>query len=195
MHTGLLIIDIQNDYFPGGSMELVGALEAGNQARRALAVFREKPLPVIHVQHVAVHSGATFFLPDTPGMDIHPFVSPKAGEVIIQKHYPNAFRETPLLEHLRKRSITRLAIVGMMTHMCVDTSVRAAADLGFECLLAYDACATKAQSFGGVTVSAESVQAAFLAAINGTFAKVCSVAEIASAIKPYVQTKACASIA
>jgi nicotinamidase-related amidase len=182
MHTALLIIDIQNDYFPGGAMELVGALEAGNHARRALTAFREKSLPVVHIQHVAVHPGATFFLPNTPGMDIHPCVAPKAGEVIIQKHYPNAFRETPLLEHLRKHSITRLAIVGMMTHMCIDTSVRAAADLGFECLLAHDACATKAQSFGGVTVSAESVQAAFLAAINGTFAKVLSVDEIAQAL-------------
>jgi nicotinamidase-related amidase len=178
MHTALLIIDIQNDYFPGGSMELVGALEAGNHARRALAAFRERSLPVVHIQHVAIHPGATFFLPNTPGMEIHPCVAPKAGEVIIQKHYANAFRETTLLEHLRERGINRLAIVGMMTHMCIDTSVRAAADLGFECLLAHDACATKAQSFGGVTAPAESVQAAFLAAIDGTFAKVLSVDEI-----------------
>lgn len=182
MHTALLIIDIQNDYFPGGSMELFGALEAGTQARRALAAFRERSLPVVHIQHVAVHPGATFFLPNTPGMEIHPCVAPKAGEMIIRKHYPNAFRETPLLEHLRKHRITRLAIVGMMTHMCIDTSVRAAADLGFECLLAHDACATKAQSFGGVSVSAESAQAAFLAAIDGTFAKVLSVDEIALAL-------------
>jgi len=182
MHTALLIIDIQNDYFPGGAMELVGALEAGNHARRALTAFREKLLPVVHIQHVAVHPGATFFLPNTPGMDIHPCVAPKAGEVIIQKHYANAFRETPLLEHLRKEGISRLAIVGMMTHMCVDTSVRAAADHGFECLLAHDACATRAQSFGGVSVSAESVQAAFLAAIDGTFAKVLSVDERALAL-------------
>jgi nicotinamidase-related amidase len=140
--------------------------------------FRERSLPVVHIQHVAVHPGATFFLPNTPGMEIHPCVAPKAGEMIIRKHYPNAFRETPLLEHLRKHRITRLAIVGMMTHMCIDTSVRTAADLGFECLLAHDACATKAQSFGGVTVSAERVQAAFLAAIDGTFAKVLSVDEM-----------------
>jgi nicotinamidase-related amidase len=178
MHTALLIIDIQNDYFPGGSMELVGALKAANHAGRALAAFRERALPVIHIQHVAIHPGATFFLPNTRGMEIHPCVAPKAGEVIIQKHYPNAFQATPLLEHLRKYQITRLTIVGMMTHMCIDTSVRAAADLGFECLLAHDACATKAQSFGGVTAPAESVQAAFLAAIDGTFAKVLSVDEI-----------------
>lgn len=178
MHTALLIIDIQNDYFPGGSMELVGATEAGARAQRVLAVFRERSWPVVHVQHVADDSDATFFRPDTPGVEIHPFVSPLPGESIIQKHYPNAFRETPLLEHLQRRNVTRLVIVGMMTHMCVDTSVRAAADLGFECLLAHDACATTAQSFGGVTVSAESVQAAFLAALDGTFAEALSVDEL-----------------
>ena len=178
MHTALLIIDIQNDYFPGGSMELVGATEAGTHAQRILAIFRERSWPVVHVQHVAVAPEATFFRLDTPGVEIHPCVFPVPGESIIQKHYPNAFRETPLLEHLLRNNTSRLVIVGMMTHMCVDTSVRAAADLGFECLLAHDACATMAQSFGGVTVSAESVQAAFLAAMDGTFADVLAVDEL-----------------
>jgi len=178
MHTALVIVDIQNDYFPGGAMELVGATEAGARAQRALAVFRERSRPVVHVQHVAAEPDATFFRPGTPGMEIHPCVAPLPGESIFQKHYPNAFRETSLLEHLRGLDVARLAIVGMMTHMCIDTSVRAAADLGFECLLAHDACATLAQSFGGVTVAAEHVQAAFLAALDGTFAEVLSVDEL-----------------
>jgi nicotinamidase-related amidase len=182
MSTALLIIDIQKDYFPGGRMELAGSLEAGNKAGQALKAFRERSLPVVHIQHVAVHPGATFFLPNTAGAEIHACVAPKTGEVVIRKHYPSAFRETPLLEHLRTHGIDRLNMVGMMTHMCIDTTVRAAADLGFDCLLAHDACATKAQSFGGLTVPAESVQAAFLAAINGTFAKVRSVDEMLAAL-------------
>ncbi len=180
MHTALLIIDIQNDYFPGGSMELVGPTEAGARAERVLALFRERSWPVVHAQHVADEPDATFFRPETPGEEIHPSVTPLPGEPIIQKHYPNAFRETPLLEHLRSHDVARLVIVGMMTHMCIDTSVRAAADLDFECLLAHDACATLAQSFGGVTVSAENVQAAFLAALDGTFAEVRSVDELSA---------------
>jgi nicotinamidase-related amidase len=87
LHTALLIIDIQNDYFPGGTMELVGALKAGAHAGRAFTAFRERSLPIVRIQHVAIHPGATFFLPNTPGMDIHPCVAPKAGEVIFQKHY------------------------------------------------------------------------------------------------------------
>ena len=172
MSAALLIIDIQNDYFPGGTMELAGAEAAAAQAGRLLAAFRGKGLPVIHIQHVAARPGATFFLPGTAGAEIHPSVSPRPGETVLQKHFPNAFRETPLLEHLRGAGITHPVIAGMMTHMCIDTSTRAAADLGFTCALAGDACATRALAFGGVQVPAEAVQAAFLAALDGSFAQV-----------------------
>jgi len=182
MKKGLLIVDIQNDYFPGGAMELEGSTEAGAQAAKLLKAFREKSLPIIHIQHVAKHAGATFFLPDTKGMEIHPAVTPAAGETLFQKNYPSSFRDTPMLEYLRKNDIGQLVIVGMMTHMCIDTTTRAAADLGFQCLLAHDACATKALSFGGVTVPAQQVHSAFLAALNGTFAQVVSVEEACSLI-------------
>ena len=177
--TALLIIDIQNDYFPGGAMELAGASEAAEQAARLLAAFRAKALPVVHIQHVSIRPGATFFLPGTAGMEIHESVRPLEGEAVFQKNFPNAFRQTPLLEHLRGAGITDVVIAGMMTHMCVDTSTRAAADFGFACSLAQDACATRALAFGGVQVSAANVQAAYLAALNGTFAKVAPAASLA----------------
>lgn len=178
MTTALLLIDIQNDYFPGGAMELVGAAAAATQAAALLAAFRGKRLPVIHAQHLATRAGATFFLPGTAGAEIHAAVAPLAGEVVIQKHFPSSFRETALLELLRGAGIARLVVAGMMTHMCVDTTVRAAADLGFGCSLGHDACATRALSFQGVHVAAAEVQAAYLAALNGSFAKVVSAAEL-----------------
>lgn len=178
MNTALLIIDIQNDYFPGGAMELAGSVEAGQQAAKLIDAFRSKALPVIHVQHLSPRPGAAFFVPGTKGVEIHPCVAPGEGEAIIRKNFPNSFRDTPLLQHLRDNRITRLVVAGMMTQMCVDSTVRAAADLGFECVLAHDACATKSMSFGGVSVPAASVQTAFLAALNGLFAKVQSVDEL-----------------
>jgi nicotinamidase-related amidase len=60
----------------------------------------------------------------------------------------------------------------MMTHMCIDTAVRAAFDLGFTCLVAHDACATLDLEFGGKTVPAESVQSAYMASLGWMFAKV-----------------------
>lgn len=181
MTQALLLIDIQNDYFPGGAMELDGSPAAGARAGALLRHFRQQAKPIVHIQHVSTRPGATFFRPDTSGVEIHASVAPAAGETLFRKHYPNSFRDTPLLEHLRAHQITELVIAGMMTQMCIDTSTRAAADLGFQCLLAHDACATRAQSFGGVTVPAAQVQTAFLAALNGSFAKVLSVDELCAA--------------
>lgn len=182
MNQALLLVDIQNDYFPGGAMELVGSPEAGVQAGNLLRAFRKSGLPVIHIRHLAAKPGATFFLPNTRGVEIHASAAPQEGEAVFQKIYPNSFRETPLLADLRRLRVSDLVVAGMMTHMCIDTTVRAAADLGFQCLLAHDACATKALSFGGATVPAELVQAAFLAALNGSFAKVVSAADACAAV-------------
>jgi len=172
MKTALLLIDIQNDYFPGGKMELDGSLEAGRCAQKVLAFFRERGLPLVHIQHISTRPTATFFLPETRGVEPHRTVKPLPGEMIIRKNYPNSFRNTGLPEWLKKNEINHLVLAGMMTHMCVDATVRAGFDLGFQCTVVYDACATKALAFGGLTVSPEQVQAAFLAALNGVFAKV-----------------------
>jgi nicotinamidase-related amidase len=132
----------------------------------------------VHIRHIATRDGATFFVPGTRGSEIHEAVLPEAGETLFVKHFPNSFRETPLRDHLRGAGIGRLVIAGMMTHMCIDTTTRAAADLGFDCSLAHDACATRALSFGGIEVPAESVQASYLAALSGSFANVLTAAEL-----------------
>ncbi|AMO23964.1 cysteine hydrolase family protein [Ramlibacter solisilvae] len=182
MTTALVLIDLQNDYFPGGAMELVGSEEAVVQAQTLLAAFRARGWPVFHIQHLAKRAGATFFIPGTKGADIHAAVAPAAGEGVVTKHFPSSFRETTLLEGLRGAGATRLVVAGMMTHMCVDTSVRAAADLGFECSLAQDGCATRALQFDGQQVDAAQVQLAYLAALNGSFAKVQSAQAIVAGL-------------
>jgi nicotinamidase-related amidase len=174
----LIIVDIQNDYFPGGAMELEGADAAAAKAAAALAQFRKNSLPVIHVRHLSVRPGATFFLPGTRGAEIHSSVAPKAGETVVEKNFPNSFRNTPLQDELERLKAKDLVIAGMMTHMCVDASVRHAADLGYKVTLLGDACATRAQSYGGETVPAKQVHAAFLAALNGFYAKVVNTHEL-----------------
>jgi len=178
MSIALVLIDIQNDYFPGGAMEVPGATAAAARAAELLAAFRDRSLPIVHIQHIAARPGATFFLPDTAGAELHPSVRPLAGEPVFQKHFPSGFRQTPLLAHLRQENISQLLVAGMMTQMCIDTTVRAAADLGFSCLVAHDACAARALSFNGREVAAQDVQAAYCAALNGLFARVRSVSEL-----------------
>jgi nicotinamidase-related amidase len=178
MNTALIVIDIQKDYFPGGAMELSGSEAAAAKAGRALGWFREKGWPVIHIQHLSVRQGAGFFIPDTPGVEFHPFVAPLEGETVIQKHFPNSFRGTGLQDKLDEADVKRLVIAGMMTHMCVDATARAACDLGYACTVAADACAAPAQAWGGTTVPAGQVHAAFLAALEGTYAQVLPTAEL-----------------
>ena len=176
--TALLVIDIQNDYFPGGAMELEGADAAGGKAAAAIAKFRKQGDPVIHVRHLSVRPGSTFFLPGTKGAEIHSLVAPQGGESVIEKNFPNSFRNTELKATLEKLQVKNLVVAGMMTHMCVDASVRHAADLGYKITLLGDACATRAQSYAGEKVPARQVHAAFLAALNGFYAKVVDTHEL-----------------
>ncbi len=178
MTTGLLLIDLQNDYFPGGPMELVGAETAVANARRLLDLFREQQRPIIHVQHLSLRPGAGFFLPGTPGAEIHPLVAPAEGESLVQKHFPNSFRDTNLLALLKEQGIERLVICGAMSHMCIDATTRAAFDLGFACTLAHDACATRDLEFDGTKAPAAQVHAAYMAALAAVYAQVLPTAEI-----------------
>lgn len=172
MNTALVIVDVQNDYFPDGKMALVGSVEAGENIKRIVENFRQTNKPIIHIQHIAIKPNASFFLPGTPGAEINECARPLAGEPVITKHYPNSFRETPLDQKLKEQKIDQLVIVGMMTHMCIDTTTRAAFDLGYKCTVIGDCCATKKLGFNHNEVGASDVHNAFLASLNGTFATV-----------------------
>ncbi|MCJ7772393.1 MAG: cysteine hydrolase [Desulfobacterales bacterium] len=175
MKKALIIVDIQNDYFPGGKMELVGMEAAAKNAKRVLELFRAKKMPIFHIQHISNRPGAIFFLPETDGAEIHESVFPKNSEAIVQKHFPNCFRDTSLQSQLQNLNVGEVIICGAMTHMCIDTTVRAAFDLGFRCLVVSDACATRNLEFGSVTIESSQVHAAFMAALSVPFAQVIDV--------------------
>jgi nicotinamidase-related amidase len=177
MKKALLIIDIQNDYFEHGTMTLSGSAAASDNAKILLEKFRNDKLPVIHVQHLATRATATFFLPGTKGAQIHDSVKPLDTEPTIVKHYPNSFRDTDLLDYLKKNETTDLVVCGMMTHMCVDATVRAAKDFGFSITIPGDACATKDLDINGQIVKADQVQNSFLAALNYFYATVTTTSE------------------
>lgn len=177
MKKALIIIDIQNDYFDNGRMPLVGSDEACQNAKLLLNKFRDEELSVIFIQHIATRPDASFFLPNTEGVEIHERISPLKDEKIIIKHYPNSFRETDLMEYLEKKQITDLVICGMMTHMCVDATTRAAKDFGFNITVIGDACATKNLEHHGKTVEAIDAQNSFLSALNYFYSTVQTTAE------------------
>lgn len=178
MTTTLLVIDLQNDYFPDGAYPLVGAVDAVAVARTVLDQFRAQRSPVVHMQHIWDAPDAAFMRPGTPGADIHPLAQPAEGEALIQKEQPNAFLGTDLAAELAELGTDRLVVVGMMTSMCVDASVRAALDLGFATVVVADACAAPALSYGDRVVDGAAVHTAFLAALRDAGAEVVTATEL-----------------
>ncbi|MCL1941684.1 MAG: cysteine hydrolase [Synergistaceae bacterium] len=171
MKQALPIIDVQNDYFEGGRSQLWRASEALANIEKVLAVFRQKGLPVIHIQHIN-GPGSSFFLPDTYGVQIHQNLAPLDGEYHLVKHMPSGFLGTNLSALLKDNGITDVVICGMMSHMCIDTTVRACQDFGLNVTLLDDACATKDLKYGGETIPAQTVHKTFMASLNGVFADV-----------------------
>lgn len=174
MNTALLIVEVQNDYFPNGRIPLERSLDAAAKIEAVLHDYREKKKPVVHVQHISTHPDATYFLPCTKGAEFHSSVHPLKHEAIIKKHYPNSFKDTNLLNHLIKNQINHLVICGMMTHLSIDATVRAAYDLGFTCTVLSDACAARQLEFNHSPISEQNVSNAFLAAFQPSYATVLS---------------------
>jgi nicotinamidase-related amidase len=163
----LLVIDVQDFYFPGGALPLHEPGVASANIAQLLARWRKRGWPVVHVGHEVAEGGG-----------FHADVAPRDGETVVMKREVCAFQGTDLLSHLQDRGITELVICGMQTHMCVEAAVRAAHDLGFRCTLVGDACATRDLEYGGATVAAPDVHRATLATLDGAYARVVDAATL-----------------
>jgi len=173
----LILIDIQNDYFPGGKWPLSGIDASADRASRVLEAARKAGDLVIHVRHEFPTAEAPFFTPGSDGAKIHPKVAQLGSEAVVLKHQVNAFRDTDLKAILDRNGIDEVVICGAMSHMCVDAGTRAASDLGYKCTVIHDACATRDQEFQGAVVPAKDVHAAFMAALQFGYASLVSTEE------------------
>ncbi len=171
--TALIIVDVQCDYFEDGLNPLYQPNKALKNIRQLLSVFREKKYPVIHVQHISERQDAPFFRPGSRGVEIHPTLSPLESEHVIVKHAPNSFYKTKLHATLKALGINKLVICGMMSHHCIDTTVRAGRELGYTITLVHDGCAAKSLEFCKEVIDPIWVQKVFMAALQG-FADVLS---------------------
>ncbi len=164
--TGLLIVDLQNDYFPDGKQPLTGIEQASEQAKAILELFRERELPVIHVRHENPSGDGVLFVKDSEGAKIHSMVAPLESECVIVKRQINSFLGTELKQLLDEKQLDKLVIMGAMIHMCIDAATRAAADYGYSCMLVHDACATLELEFMDLVVPADHVHGAFMNALT-----------------------------
>ncbi len=170
----LIVIDIQNDYFPGGKCTLEGIDEASANAAQLISAARNSGDLVVHVRHEFPTSDAPFFAPGTTGAKTHNNVKAADGEAVIVKNQINCFLDTDLKDLLDQNDISQVVICGAMSHMCIDAATRAAKDLGYDCTLVHDACATLDLEFNGVKVPAQSAHAAYMAALGFAYADLTS---------------------
>ncbi|HEY1067511.1 MAG TPA: cysteine hydrolase family protein [Pirellulales bacterium] len=179
----LVVVDVQNDYFPGGKWTLHEMDSAADNVARLLAAARKAGQPVVHIRHEFTSDAAPFFTPNSPGAQIHAKAKNEAGEPVILKHFVNSFRETSLKETLDAAGVRDVVICGAMSHMCVDAATRAANDFGYNVTVIHDACASRDLEFNGVRVPAAQAHAAFMAALGFAYAKVISTDEFVAAKK------------
>lgn len=155
LKTALIIVDIQNFYFPGGDAELVNPEGASLNAQKLLKYFRENNMTIVHVRHNY-----------EPGGAIHKNVSPVDGEKIISKNEVNCFKDNDLSKYLNMKGVNTIVICGMQTHMCVEAATRASKDLNFKTILVHDACATKDLKFQDKVIKAADVHYSTLATLK-----------------------------
>ncbi|MBC3365870.1 cysteine hydrolase family protein [Pseudomonas sp. SWRI154] len=170
----LIVVDIQNDYFPQGKWPLVGVDAAADNAARLIEAFRQAAKQVVHIRHEFTSDEAPFFTPGSEGAQLHPKVLNRPDEPVVLKHFVNSFRETELQAILDQHGIEQVVVVGSMSHMCIDGVARAAADLGYGVTVIHDACATRDLEFNGVIVPAAQAHAAFMSALGFAYASVVS---------------------
>lgn len=168
----IIVIDLQNEYWPNGNLPLENIDEAAANAARVIAHGREAGDLIVNVRHEM--PGAPFFVPGSDGVEINEVVAPREGEPVITKNFPNSFRETGLKALLEEKGIEEVVVVGAMSHMCVDATVRAANDFGYTTVTVHDACATRDLEFNGATVPAAHVQTALMSALAFFYGEVIS---------------------
>ncbi|TPP06061.1 cysteine hydrolase family protein [Rhizobium glycinendophyticum] len=167
----LIVVDIQNDYFPGGRWTLSGVEAAARNAARLIADARSAGDLVVHIRHEFPTADAPFFHPGSEGAALHPSVMNLDNEHVVLKHQINSYRDTDLKQHLDKNGVEEVVVCGNMSHMCVDAITRASADYGYPVTVIHDACASRDLEFNGVTVPAHLVHAAFMSALGFAYAR------------------------
>ena len=169
--TALLPIDVQRAFDdPSWGRRDNPAMEANGL--RLLAAWRERGWPVLHVRHDSVTPGSTLH-PAHPGNAFKPGYGPRGDEPVVPKSVNAAFIGTDLELRLRRLDVDAVVVFGITTDMCVSTTTRVAANLGFRTALVGDACACfDLVGVDGRTVAAEDVARVHLATLNAEFAEV-----------------------
>jgi nicotinamidase-related amidase len=176
--TALLVIDFQREYFDGGKLPIPDGPAALARTRQLIALADEHQMPVFHVQHLGP-AGGPLFARDGEHVAFHPDMQPALHHTIVQKTTASSFASTDLNQQLQANGIKTLIICGLMTHMCVSSTARDARPLGYQILIAGDACATRdIAAWDGGVLRHQDLHRAALTALTDGFADVLPTARI-----------------
>lgn len=175
--TALLVIDFQNEYF-NGKLPIPDGKAALDNAQRLIAHADEAQIPVFHIQHVTP-AGSPVFADQSPTGEFHADVKPAPNHKIVRKSTVSAFPSTDLDKQLKDAGVKTLVITGLMTHACVAGAARDAVPLGYDVIVAEDACATRdLDRADGSVVDHHSLHRAALASIDDTFGDVLTTEQV-----------------
>lgn len=175
--TAVLVIDFQNEYFPGGRMVIPDGGSALENTRRLIKAADAKGIRVIHVQHV-LPAGAPLFAEGGKTVQFHPDMQPRTGETVVQKDNVSVFAGASAAvmdKTLKEAGIDTLIVTGLMTHACVSGAARdaAAAPRGYRVIVSSDATATRdLQLATGTRIDHKTLHAASLATVEDTYGDV-----------------------
>jgi len=135
--SALIIIDAQNEYAEG-KLKVSNVAQSRQAIASLLEKYRKSNGSVVHVKH-SVPEGAPVFTPKTALAEEFEELAPKDGEKVIEKLHPSAFADTPLHDYLQGLGQKKIVLTGYMAHVCVSTTARDGARLGYDVLIAEDA--------------------------------------------------------
>ncbi|KAI7873327.1 Isochorismatase-like protein [Mucor mucedo] len=177
----LIVVDVQNDYFPGGKLVNSRPVETAEACAQLIHKFRQEGKEVVFIQHFMkdyLETTYPFLLKNTRGSEIHTSVQPLATEKIITKNESSSFVGTDLKQYLVSKGIKRLVVVGMMIHNCVNATVYSGVEEGFPCIVVEEAVDTMDQEYNGELVKAQDIKKAFLTGIQFAYSTVYKLQEV-----------------
>ena len=165
-HPALLVIDLQNDYFPGGKFPLWNAEGCRDNVVKAIYAARKAAMPVILIQHIA-GTQAPFFVAGTPGAELDAEVRAAAPEApVVVKHFADGFYQTELEPILQKLGVTDLLICGMMTQNCVTFTALSGAAEKYKPAILTDCCTTVSEILHLIALNALSIRVELITGIR-----------------------------
>lgn len=177
--TALLVIDFQNEYF-SGRLPIPEGPAALRNAAKLVAHADRHGIPVFHIQH-ATPAGSPVFADGSAGIEFHPDLQPAAGHTVLRKSTVSVFPSTDIDQRLKAAGVRTLLITGLMTHACVAGAARDAVPLGYQVIVAADACATRDLDTGAGEQAAlphAMLHRAALASIDDTFGDIMTTKQV-----------------